>query len=104
MACKVCADGAGVIGTSRGQSKSNPVCSNTSSTVWPGCTLARAKRLRPRSNANRQGEQTSALQPLRQNTCPPLLAKKKDALVTKCYLFTSDTREIGIKHGWSHIT
>ena len=39
-------DGAGVTGTSSGRSKSKPVFSITSSTVWPGCTLSSRKRLR----------------------------------------------------------
>src|SRR5436190_21459732 len=58
-------EGAAVTGTSRGRSNSRPVCSTTSATLWPGCTLASAKRRRPRSKANRQRWVTSATGPAR---------------------------------------
>ena len=50
-------------GTLSGMSKSKPVCSTISATVWPGCTLASRKRLRGLSNSNRQRFVTSAIGP-----------------------------------------
>ena len=55
-------------GTCAGRSKSKPVFSITSSTVWPGCTLASVKRLRARSNENRQRLVISAIGPPVRNT------------------------------------
>ena len=55
--------GSGVTGTSSGRSKSNPVCSITSSTVWPGCTLSSRKRRWVLSKANTQRLVTSPIGP-----------------------------------------